>query len=419
MSDEEDDYETLIPQNETAKPGGPPATAAFDLGFDGPKPRSKFYFLRNYKRYLVAIFSLPVVIAAILYLSLSGTFSYEGVGVGVRFMTVDRVRESELRALYLLSQQKLGLFSLLGRRNSSSLGSAASNSSNGGVLLMAEDVRDALIEQVRLNGEIQGVLLSAHRVWNVSAKSGNSESFDFRGYYSVNRCKKVDRSFSDRRTIEWKPKKNKYLLAICVSGQMSNHLLCLEKHILFAATLGRVLVIPSSKVDYQYNRVLDIDHINKCLGREVVVTYEKFAESRKNHVHIDRFICYFSSPQHCCMDEDHLRKLKGSGVSMGKLESPWVEDVKKPSKKTVEDVKGKFSVGDDVVAIGDVFFADVESEWVMQPGGPISHKCKTLIEPSRFILLTAQRFIQTFLGKDYISLHFRHHGFLKFWYVAR
>ncbi|KAI6671654.1 hypothetical protein NL676_006539 [Syzygium grande] len=29
-------------------------------------------------------------------------------------------------------------------------------------------------------------------------------------------------------------------------------------------------------------------------------------------------------------------------------------------------------------------------------------------------MLTAERFIQTFLGKDYIALHFRRHGFLKF-----
>ncbi|KAI4381016.1 hypothetical protein MLD38_007134 [Melastoma candidum] len=112
-------------------------------------------------------------------------------------------------------------------------------------------------------------------------------------------------------------------------------------------------------------------------------------------------------------------ELKSLGISMGKLESPWAEDVKKPNKKTIDDVKGKFSVDDDVIAIGDVFFADVHSQWVMQPGGPVAHKCKTLIEPSQLIPLTAQRFSQTFLGKDYISLHFRRHGFLKFCNVKR
>lgn len=49
------------------------------------------------------------------------------------------------------------------------------------------------------------------------------------------------------------------MVAVCVWGQMSNRLICLEKHMLFAALLNRVLVIPSSKLDYKYNRVLDID----------------------------------------------------------------------------------------------------------------------------------------------------------------
>ncbi|KAE8734360.1 putative leucine-rich repeat receptor-like protein kinase [Hibiscus syriacus] len=62
----------------------------------------------------------------------------------------------------------------------------------------------------------------------------------------------------------------------------------------------------------------------------------------------------------------------------------------------------------------DVFFAGVETDWVTRPGGLIAHKCKTLIEPSKLILLTAQRFIQTFLGSDFIALHFRQHEFLKF-----
>lgn len=186
----------------------------------------------------------------------------------------------------------------------------------------------------------------------------------------------------------------------------------------FAALMGRVLVIPSHKVDFQFSRVLDIDHINNCLGRKVVVTFDEFEKMRKNHVHIDRFLCYFSTPQPCYVDDEHIKKLKQQlGVSVGKIETVWKEDTKKPSKKTAKDVQAKFTVDDDVIAIGDVFFANVEGEMTAQPGGPIAHKCKTLIEPSRLILLTAQRFVQTFLGDNFVALHFRRHGFLKFWYV--
>lgn len=185
----------------------------------------------------------------------------------------------------------------------------------------------------------------------------------------------------------------------------------------FAALLDRVLVIPSPKFDYQYDRVIDIERINTCLGRSVVMSFDQFKEiDKKKNAQIDRFICYFSSPQPCYVDEEHIKKLKGLGISIGgKLESPWSEDIKKPSKRTFQEVKEKFKSDDGVIAIGDVFYADMEQDWVMQPGGPIMHKCKTLIEPSRLILLTAQRFIQTFLGKNFIALHLRRHGFLKFW----
>lgn len=254
-------------------------------------------------------------------------------------------------------------------------------------------------------------MLSTHKAGNVSELG--DESGDLLGE-SIDMCGKIDQKKSERKTIEWNPRSDKYLFAICVSGQMSNHLICLEKHMFFAALLGRVLVVPSHKVDYEFSRVLDIDHINKCVGKKVVVTFEEFSEAKKKDLQIDKFICYFSQPQNCYVDDDHVKKLKSLGLSVPKLESPWVEDVKKPKKRTVEDVKSQFTSNDEVIAIGDVFFADVEKDWVMQPGGPIAHSCRTLIEPSRLIMLTAQRFVQTFLGKDFVALHFRRHGWLKF-----
>lgn len=340
------------------------------------------------------------------------------------------MRDSELRALYLLRQQQLGLFQLWNRTSSLTQSNLYSvNSTNNHTnpvpnlhhLLspsqLFEDLKSAVLSQISLNKQIQQVLLSSHHSGNLLDFDSNLTDPSLGAYAALDRCRKVDPMFSDRRTIQWKPKSNKYLFAICVSGQMSNHLICLEKHMFFAAVLNRVLVVPSSKVDYEFHRVLDIDHINKCLGREVVVTFEEFAEKKKNSLHIDRVICYFSLPQPCYVDNDHVKKLKALGVSMNKPKPAWVEDVKKPNQRTVQDVIAKFSSDDDVIAIGDVFFADVEKEWVMQPGGPIAHKCKTLVEPSRLIMLTAQRFIQTFLGESFIALHFRRHGFLKFWYA--
>lgn len=326
----------------------------------------------------------------------------------------DKMRESELRALYLLRQQQLSLFSLYNQSLPQIINpnSTLQNPSgvNGGKKILDSILR--VQDLISLNKQIQQVLLSPHQSSNVSADA-DFNNVDNAGLFE--RCQKVDQRLSERRTIEWKPRSNKYLFAICLSGQMSNHLICLEKHMFIAALLNRVLVIPSSKFDYQYSRVLDIDHINHCLGKKAVVSFDQFVESKKNKPHIDKFICYFKSPTPCYVDEEHIKRLKGLGVSIGgKPESPWKEDIKKPSKRTMQDVKEKFGTDEDVIAIGDVYFADLEQEWVMQPGGPLAHKCKTLIEPTKLIMVTAQRFIQTFLGKNFVALHFRRHGFLKF-----
>ena len=417
-SDDEEDRQNLIDENERKLPH------RSGCQIEDFKSRLSAHRFSFNKRYLFAIFP-PLFILLIYFTTDVRNLFTTSISIVKADSPTDRMRESELRALYLLRQQQLSLFSLWNHTAFADSAPIPSNSSNSTfdfstrqVLLSSADFKSALLKQISLNKEIQQVLLSSHPSGNLSELVDDNGDLNF-GAYSFNRCPKVNQNMSQRPTIEWKPRSDKYLFAICLSGQMSNHLICLEKHMFFAALLNRILVIPSSKFDYQYNRVLDIEHINNCLGRKVVVTFEEFTESKKNHLHIDRVICYFSLPLPCYVDDDHVKKLKSLGISMGKLEPAWAEDIKKPKKRTAQDVQAKFSSNDDVIAIGDVFYANVEEEWVMQPGGPLAHKCQTLIEPSRLIMLTAQRFVQTFLGKSFTALHFRRHGFLKFWYAFR
>ncbi|KAI6671655.1 hypothetical protein NL676_006540 [Syzygium grande] len=338
-SDEEDDHRNLIHQNDT-KPVSPGEhrAAAFDVeDFEsriGGDRRPKLAKLAFNKRYLFAVF-LPIFIVVLYFTAdLRGLFSYNVSSIKAGSFG-DRMRESELQALYLLRQQQLGLLTLWNQtfrdlgadQNSSLSGSNLSEINKGHQSLVSssasfDDFKSAVLKQISLNKEIQDVLLLPHQSGNLSAEGAGDVGFANFGGYGFDRCKKVDQRFSERRTIEWNPKSNKFLLAICLSGQMSNHLICLEKHMFFAAVLNRVLVIPSSRVDYRYHRVLDIDHINQCLGRKVVISFEEFSEIRKSHLHIDRFICYFSLPQHCFVDDEHVKKLKNLGLSMGKLESP-------------------------------------------------------------------------------------------------
>ncbi|KAA8541568.1 hypothetical protein F0562_022720 [Nyssa sinensis] len=432
-SDDEEDRQKLIDQHERITKSARRSALQIDESKDrfGNGRRFSLPTFSFNKRYLFAIL-LPLFIV-IIYFTADVKNLFQTSVSNIKFdPSINRMRESELRALYLLRQQQLRLFKLwnttfVTELNSTLVNPVTSTSNNSSLspslhdpLLpfsssaFFEEFKSSVLNQISLNKQIQQVILSSHQSGNSLDSSDNVTDPSLGDSGGLDRCRKVDQKLSQRRTIEWKPSSNKFLFAICLSGQMSNHLICLEKHMFFAALLNRILVIPSSKFDYQYNRVLDIDHINKCLGRKVVVTFEEFEEIKKNHLHIDRFICYFSSPKPCYVDGEHVKKLKSMGISMNKLEPAWVEDTNKPKKRTVQDVKAKFSFDDNVIAIGDVFYADVEQEWVMQPGGPLAHKCKTLIEPSRLIMLTAQRFIQTFMGERFIALHFRRHGFLKF-----
>ncbi|GAV87314.1 O-FucT domain-containing protein [Cephalotus follicularis] len=429
-SDEEDDRQTLIHQNDIIKQScsSPTTTtttfhiqdqdhdhdhddAATHLRYnDYHHQRFSFWGFsgnnningRRRRRYLYLLAAfLPLLILILYFITdIRYVFSLNLLNFHNQQDSLsDLMIDSELRALYLLRQQQLSLFALWNQT------STANSNSNSTTLF-----QDAILNQISFNKQIQQVLLFSHRTGaNFSDQTDpTAAAFD-------DRCRKVS-SQIPRRTIQWNPNKNKFLFAICLSGQMSNHLICLEKHMFFAALLNRVLVIPSAKVDYQYNRFLDIQHINACVGRNVVLSFDDFLAYTKNRPRIDSFLCYFSLPSPCFVDEEHVKKLKQQlGLSMGgKLESVWHEDVKKPTKKTLQDVQATFASDGHVIAIGDVFYADLEQDWVMQPGGPIAHNCKTLIEPSRLIMLTAQRFIQTFLGNNFIALHFRRHGFLKF-----
>ncbi|PWA36289.1 O-fucosyltransferase family protein [Artemisia annua] len=71
-------------------------------------------------------------------------------------------------------------------------------------------------------------------------------------------------------------------------------------------------------------------------------------------------LCYFSSPQQCYVDDKHVKNLKGIEVTMNEVKIVWNEDVKKPTDRTMQEVVDKFTCNDEVLAIRNVFFADVE-----------------------------------------------------------
>ena len=59
----------------------------------------------------------------------------------------------------------------------------------------------------------------------------------------------------------------------------------------------------------------------------------------------------------------------------------------------------------------------IEVEGVGQVGGPVSHMCKSLLQPHDYIVATieSERFVQTYHEKIFLGLHFKRYGFPSFW----
>lgn len=69
-------------------------------------------------------------------------------------------------------------------------------------------------------------------------------------------------------SLEWNPQPDKYLLAWCLMGQLTNRIICHEKFMLIGALLNRTLIWPQDDFQFNYTSALDIPRIKRCLTPE-------------------------------------------------------------------------------------------------------------------------------------------------------
>ncbi|KAG0609703.1 hypothetical protein M758_7G007700 [Ceratodon purpureus] len=243
-------------------------------------------------------------------------------------------------------------------------------------------------------------------------------------------CRKTEGAPEDERAvtsrsvgIPWQPRKGRYLVMICTSGQVTNHLMCLRKNMYFAALLNRTLVLPPGNLDYKYEHLLDIAHLQQCLGNgsnstssSTVMTFEDFKAVWGNDLHIGKLICYMPD---CYFDKDHQSKWEAMGFTFGTRQRAWSSSnstnnitTTQPRRHSPDDIVAGFEAWEEVIAVGDLFYAEVDSnDFAVAP----SHSgCRSMVRPHPSIVVAAQRFVQTYLGRDYVAVHFRRHGFLVF-----
>ena len=125
-SDDEDDRQNLIEQNERKLPSPRSATTFHINDDDVDNNRNsnqyhrqlrrrfaslKFNDLFN-KRFLIFFIFIPLFVLILFFTTDIKALFFSNLSVPLSDSVSDKLRESELRALYLLRQQQLGLFGL-------------------------------------------------------------------------------------------------------------------------------------------------------------------------------------------------------------------------------------------------------------------------------------------------------------------
>ena len=79
--------------------------------------------------------------------------------------------------------------------------------------------------------------------------------------------------------------RSRYLMAVCVTGQMSNRLKCIQDYFGLAALLNRTLLLPERDLggpplSYYFPVTVDVSHAQWCLGggKRVMALEEYLAE---------------------------------------------------------------------------------------------------------------------------------------------
>ncbi|GJP59376.1 hypothetical protein CLOP_g11625 [Closterium sp. NIES-67] len=203
----------------------------------------------------------------------------------------------------------------------------------------------------------------------------------------------------------------KYLLAMCSGGQLSNRISCLRQHFLDAALLNRTLVFPSHGpgVDYDYERLLDMEAPRRCFGNQTFLTLDEYAAiqeakhpTRRKHAPVmvvDVFVCHvhhYQTERECGYIRQRYQQLHiqfaRTVIPEKRTPSPWF---KYPSKEFIS----LFSYDDSVIAFGNMFGVSGQDlrfhharPLVVLPG------CKYYIMPSPMVRQAAAGFINSYLG---------------------
>lgn len=256
--------------------------------------------------------------------------------------------------------------------------------------------------------------------------------------HSAETCKRAGVApLSPSQKLRWNPRPERYLLATCTRGRMSNRALCMGQYVLAAVLLQRTLVVPNMDLNpttgprsgghkghlpYRLDLVFNIDHARRCSGHSrSILSLDEYREQQEaagqpKVLPVDRFVCWmpkkFCARSWSIMTQDHQHILFPQIA-----ESPS-SNISSPV--TMEEFLATFGHLDDrVISLGDLFSSEISDapplhrllSWYHN--GTTQRKCQLVIRPHDAVIQTAQRFVSQVTGTRFASLHLRRSDFYR------
>ncbi|GJP56104.1 hypothetical protein CLOM_g15160 [Closterium sp. NIES-68] len=219
----------------------------------------------------------------------------------------------------------------------------------------------------------------------------------------------------------WEPREDRYLLALCFYGRLSNQEVCMRSYLIFAALLNRTLLVPDpgfahhfqTWYRWRWSLIFDIPHLRACLadayGNNTVLTVEELVSRTNQNVTVDHIAC---AEGRSCMDEIQLSFAKLPNVTLpDKLEHPL-----ESGRQDINSFRAAYApyANTRVLSLGNIYgllLNGKTGKMLHETKPPFRTSCLDLWEPPPVVRQFVSGFIDTFLGDDFAAVHMRRGDF--------
>lgn len=229
-------------------------------------------------------------------------------------------------------------------------------------------------------------------------------------------------AYREEELISWQPQPDKYLLAVCRFGEISNQVVCMTRYFAAAVVLNRTLVIPphsftptaGTRYNWTWDLALDIAAARRCVGGgpDTVIS---LAELRARispppgmaPVAVDAIVCFrsgsfFCNPPKWRIDGLGLKLPAGTPPALGK--EYFTPDQFRAALGFVASAR--------VLALEDFYGPRILFPG-QHPYAPIRSTCgpEGYIQAHPVIRAAAAGIVSDLLGGDFVAMHLRRGDF--------